>query len=56
MELRSERFRAKSLECMQAAQRARDEAAKTSFREMAERWRELADHAESVERERVHER
>lgn len=56
MESRSERFRAKSLECLQAAQRASDQAAKASFLELAERWRELADHVESLERERVRER
>jgi hypothetical protein len=55
METRSERFRAKSLECSHAAQRTRDQATKTSFLELAERWRELADHVESLERERLRE-
>jgi len=52
MDSRAQDFRAKSLECLHAAQRATDSAAKASLLELAERWRELADHVDALERER----
>jgi ribosomal protein S15P/S13E len=52
MESRTERFRAKSLECLHAAQHATDHQAKASLLELAERWRELADQVEHLDRER----
>jgi hypothetical protein len=48
---RAEVYRAKSLECLQTAQRANDPAAKASFLELAEQWRELADRVDAIERE-----
>jgi hypothetical protein len=40
---RAERFKAKSLDCLRAAQTAIDETAKASFLELALQWRELAE-------------
>jgi hypothetical protein len=51
MQTRAEHFRAKSLECLHAAQRATDQTARASFLELAERWRELAEQVEGVDRQ-----
>jgi hypothetical protein len=52
MESRAERFWAKALQCLHAAQGASDHQAKASFLELAQRWRELAEQVESLDRER----
>jgi hypothetical protein len=49
---RAERFKAKSLDCLRAAQAATDATVKTAFLELALQWRELAEHAETLDRER----
>jgi hypothetical protein len=51
MESRTERYRAKSLECLHAAHKATDAQAKASFLELVELWRDLADQVEPLERE-----
>jgi hypothetical protein len=52
MESRAQQFRAKALQCLHAAQSATDLQAKASFLELAQRWRELAEQVEILDRER----
>jgi hypothetical protein len=49
MTTRPERFRVKAMECLIAAQKARDPETKEAYLELLRCWRELADEIEHFE-------